>query len=88
MADFVCFVNSAQLKREHPVVRAFLVHFFLVTIHPFGDGNGRVSRLVEAAILYVGGYNIHGFYGLSNYFYRNEIDFGVIEKNFAEFSSG
>ena len=71
MANFVCFVNSTQLKNEHPVVRALLAHFFLVTIHPFGDGNGRVSRLVEAAILYEGGYNIHGFFGLSNYFYRN-----------------
>ncbi len=71
MADFICFVNSPQLKNEHPVVKALLAHFFLVTIHPFGDGNGRVSRLVEAAILYEGGYNIHGFYGLSNYFYRN-----------------
>ena len=71
MDDFVCFVNSAQLKGEHPVVSALLAHFFLVTVHPFGDGNGRVSRLVEAAILYEGGYNIHGFYGLSNYFYRN-----------------
>ena len=71
MDDFVRFVNSAQLKGEHPVVRALLAHFFLVTIHPFGDGNGRVSRLVEAAILYQGGYNVHGFYGLSNYFYRN-----------------
>ncbi len=71
MADFVCFVNSSQLKIEHPVVRALLAHFFLVTIHPFGDGNGRVSRLVEAAILYEGGYNVHGFYGLSNYFYRH-----------------
>ena len=71
MADFVRFVNSAQLKDEHPVVRALLAHFLLVTIHPFGDGNGRVSRLVEAAILYQGGYNVHGFYGLSNYFYRN-----------------
>ena len=75
MADFVCFVNSTQLKNEHPVVRALLAHFFLVTIHPFGDGNGRVSRLVEAAILYEGGYNIHGFYGLSNYFYRNGDDY-------------
>ena len=71
MTDFVCFVNSARLKGEHPVVRALLAHFFLVTVHPFGDGNGRVSRLVEAAILYEGGYNVHGFYGLSNYFYRN-----------------
>ena len=57
------------------MVRALLAHFFLVTIHPFGDGNGRVSRLVEAAILYEGGYNLYGFYGLSNYFYRNGDDY-------------
>ena len=71
MAAFVEFVNSPRLRAEHPVIRALLAHFFLVTIQPFGDGNGRVSRLVEAAILYEGGYNVHGFYGLSNYFYRN-----------------
>lgn len=69
--DFVAFVNSRRVRDEHPVVRALLAHFFLVTIHPFGDGNGRVSRLVEAAILFEGGYNVHGFHGLSNYFYRN-----------------
>lgn len=71
MDEFVEFVNSGRSRSEHPVVRALVAHFFLVTIHPFGDGNGRVSRLVEAAILYEGGYNVHGFYGLSNYFYRN-----------------
>ena len=71
MHEFVGFVNSGRFRSEHPVVRALVAHFFLVTIHPFGDGNGRVSRLVEAAILYEGGYNVHGFYGLSNYFYRN-----------------
>lgn len=69
--NFVIFVNSRRVRDEHPVVRALLAHFFLVTVHPFGDGNGRVSRLVEAAILFEGGYNVHGFYGLSNYFYRN-----------------
>ena len=71
MAGFVGFVNSPRSRGEHPVVRALLAHFFLVTLHPFGDGNGRVARLVEAAILYEGGYNVHGFYGLSNYFYRS-----------------
>ena len=71
METFATFVNSARVQGEHPVIRALLAHFFLVTIHPFGDGNGRVSRLVEAAILYQGGYHVHGFYGLSNYFYRN-----------------
>lgn len=69
--EFADFVSSRRLRQEHPVVRALLAHFFLVTIHPFGDGNGRVSRLVEAAVLYEGEYNIHGFYGLSNFFYRH-----------------
>jgi Fic family protein len=73
MEDYIAFINSKEIvEGEHPVTRALLAHFFLVTIHPFGDGNGRVSRLVEAAILFQGDYNVHGFYGLSNYFYRNE----------------
>ena len=71
MDEFVEFVNSKRCRDHHPVVRALLAHFFLVTIHPFGDGNGRVSRLVEAGILFQGGYNVLGFYGLSNFFYRN-----------------
>ncbi len=72
MEEFVRFINSRGLLEEHPVIRALLAHFFLVTIHPFGDGNGRVSRLVEAGILYQQQHNVNGFYGLSNYFYKNE----------------
>ena len=71
MEEFISFLNSRKLQGEHPVIRALLAHFFLVTIHPFGDGNGRVSRLLESGILFQGGYNVHGFYGLSNFFYRN-----------------
>jgi fido (protein-threonine AMPylation protein) len=76
MQDYIKFVNSRELTGgRHPVIRALLAHFYLVTIHPFGDGNGRVSRLIEAGILFQGGYNVYGFYGLSNYFYRNERDY-------------
>lgn len=71
MTKFAALVSSRRFAAEHPVVRALLAHFFLVTIHPFGDGNGRVSRLVEAGILFQGQYNVHGFYGLSNWFYRH-----------------
>jgi len=62
-------------RQQHTTKTEFSSHFFLVTIHPFGDGNGRVSRLVEAGILFQGGYNVLGFYGLSNYFYRNEAEY-------------
>lgn len=35
----------------HPVELAALVHLKLVTIHPFGDGNGRITRLVMNHVL-------------------------------------
>jgi Fic family protein len=79
MEEYINFVNSRKMMEGlHPVIRALLAHFYLVTIHPFGDGNGRVSRLIEAGILFQGGYNVHGFYGLSNYFYRNERDYKMM----------
>ena len=78
MDEYIDFINSRQLEGHHQVIRALLAHFFLVTIHPFGDGNGRVSRLVEAGILFQLGYNVHGFYGLSNYFYSHEQEYKLI----------
>jgi Fic family protein len=39
-------------KTLHPVVLAALVHFRLVSIHPFGDGNGRVTRLAMNFVLH------------------------------------
>ena len=75
MEEFISFLHSRRFRQNHPVIKALLSHFFLVTIHPFGDGNGRVSRLLEAGILFQSEYNIHGFYGLSNYFYRNEAEY-------------
>ena len=78
MEDFVGFLRSKKLASENPVVQSLLAHFFLVTIHPFGDGNGRVSRLLEAGILFRQGYNVHGFYGLSNFFYRNADKYRIL----------
>jgi Fic family protein len=40
----------------HPVQLAALVHLKLVTIHPFTDGNGRISRLMMNFVLYKYGY--------------------------------
>ena len=78
MEEFLSFLHSRKFMANHPVIRALLANFFLVTIHPFGDGNGRVSRLLEAAILFQGEYNVHGFYGLSNYFYANEQEYKTV----------
>lgn len=72
MDQYFQFIRSKRLLGLSPIIHALVAHFFITTIHPFGDGNGRVSRLVSAAVLYQRGYNGHGFYALSNYFYENE----------------
>ncbi|MGA2971223.1 MAG: Fic family protein [Candidatus Bathyarchaeia archaeon] len=38
-------------KKLHPVELAALVHLKFVTIHPFADGNGRISRLIMNFVL-------------------------------------
>jgi Fic family protein len=79
MGEYIQFITSERLLSLHPVIHALVAHFFLVTIHPFGDGNGRVSRLLTAGILLQRGYNVHGgFYALSDYFYLNDIKYHSI----------
>jgi Fic family protein len=39
------------LREEHPVILTTQTHKQLVFIHPFADGNGRVTRLVMNTLL-------------------------------------
>ena len=71
MAEFVRWFNTGLPTHWDPVLRAIVAHFYVVGIHPFGDGNGRTSRAVESFLLYKAGVNVRGYYSLSNYYYRN-----------------
>ncbi len=47
---------NANKKKLNPVELAALVHLKFVTIHPFGDGNGRTTRLMMNHVLNAYGY--------------------------------
>lgn len=47
---------QSKKTRIHPVELAALAHLKWVTIHPFSDGNGRISRLIMNFVLHK-----HGF---------------------------
>lgn len=55
MASFFRFLEDGK-NGLHPVEYAAQAHKRLVFIHPFGDGNGRVARLVMNTILIQRGY--------------------------------
>jgi Fic family protein len=57
MAELVAWLNEArELKRTHPllVIAVFVVVF--LEIHPFQDGNGRLSRVLTTLLLLQAGY--------------------------------
>jgi len=57
MADLISWLKEEEQKSElHPIELAAIFHHKFVLIHPFDDGNGRVSRLVMNYILLKYGY--------------------------------
>ncbi len=95
MDEFVAWLRSGPISAWPAVIRAIAAHFYLVSIHPFGDGNGRTSRAVESFILYQAGINRLGFYSLANFYYRRRPEYiemldqtrVVHDGNLTEFSS-
>ncbi len=71
MAEFIQWFNEGRTREWDPIVRAIVAHFYVISIHLFGDGNGRTSRAVESYLLYQAGVNARGFYSLANYYYKN-----------------
>jgi len=75
MKGFIYWFNNDLPKSWDPIIRAIVAHFYIVSIHPFGEGNGRTSRGVESFLLYQAGINARGFYSLANFYYRNRDEY-------------
>jgi Fic family protein len=73
--EFVEFINDTGPDDIHPVLKSGIVHYELVRIHPFVDGNGRVARALSTVILFQEGYDIRKFFSLEEYFDNNAADY-------------
>jgi Fic family protein len=73
--DLLVYIESSQSQDIHPVLKSGIIHYELVRIHPFLDGNGRVARALSTLILFLAGYDIRKFFSLEEYFDRNAAEY-------------
>ncbi len=61
----------AWLDDEDPgvdiVVKAAMAHLNVISVHPFRDGNGRISRIVQSLVLARGGLGSPEFFSIEEY---------------------
>ena len=69
MRNFISWLNNKSdgILSHHIFVKAIMAHYYLSEIHPFGDGNGRTARALEALILNAQGINNYCFWSLANF---------------------
>ena len=68
MSNWIDYYNSSNL-RNHPFIKASLLHYVFESIHPFCDGNGRAGRLLMNNYLIY-----HGFENIKAVSFSRSID--------------
>lgn len=64
MTEFLFWFNSKE--EFDPLVKAAIAHLWLVTIHPFADGNGRIARAITEMQLARAEKSSRRFYSMSS----------------------
>ncbi|MCH5179600.1 MAG: Fic family protein [Erysipelotrichales bacterium] len=68
LEELIKYINESD---DHPIIKAAILHYQLVTIHPFEDGNGRTARIMSNYILSYYGYGFKEIGSLEEYFSYN-----------------
>lgn len=86
--NFDIFVDNPI---NNNIIKAIIAHLYLAWIHPFGDGNGRVARIVEFLILIGSGVPSPAAHLLSNHYnatrneYYRQLDMSSKKNNATDF---
>jgi Fic family protein len=61
------FINWIELEKEiDPVLKSAIAHLWFITIHPFEDGNGRITRAITEMLLARSDSSARRFYSMSS----------------------
>ena len=60
-------INWIEFENEiDPVLKSAIVHLWFITIHPFEDGNGRITRAITEMLLARSDNSVKRFYSMSS----------------------
>lgn len=65
MIDDLCRYVNDEKEFVHPIIKGIIIHYILAYIHPFLDGNGRVSRALFYWYCFKRGYSMMEYLSLS-----------------------
>ena len=71
----LCTTFSGEFQQHDRIIQALAAHYHIGAMHPFGDGNGRTSRALEAFMLRQAGVSGLVMVSLSNYYYEHKEDY-------------
>lgn len=66
--QMLSWIDSKESRDLHPVITGGIAHHWLVSIHPFADGNGRLARALEVWLFCSRGFDTHHLFALDEYF--------------------
>jgi len=72
--DWLNTVGSGCLMGDD-IVKAIMAHYYLTEIHPFGDGNGRTARALEALVLYATRKRPYSYRALAKFWNANRNEY-------------
>ena len=73
LVDEACARMEAGFS--HPAIASAWIHVAIAAIHPFKDGNGRVSRVLASLAMYRGGFTLKEFTSLEEWWGRHVADY-------------
>jgi len=75
------FLDWFNCENEDSILKAAIAHYWFVAIHPFDDGNGRLSRILTEILLSRSDETPFRFYSLSSIILQNRKEYDdVLEK--------
>lgn len=66
---------ASEFRGHDRIIQALATHYHIGAMHPFGDGNGRTARALEAFMLRRAGVNDIVMVSLSNYYHARKDEY-------------